>query len=157
MRVLYAILATLLAAPANSKYIVPGGRWHDTNGTLINAHGAGITFDQKTGRFWWFGEYKTQAQPEGGGVSVYSSEDLCTWTWGGLAISICFPFTRFIWSGMFMKDINILIYVGPIDSHLYISPDNIIQRPKVAYSPETDDYHVCRHFLPRSSYHLNRS
>ncbi|OKP10137.1 hypothetical protein PENSUB_4491 [Penicillium subrubescens] len=98
MRVLYAILATLLAAPANSKYIVPGGRWHDTNGTLINAHGAGITFDQKTGRFWWFGEYKTQAQPE-----------------------------------------------GPIDSHPYISPDNIIQRPKVAYSPETDDYHMWWH------------
>lgn len=88
MRVLHAILASLLAIPAESKYIVPGGRWYDTNGTLINAHGAGITFDQKTGRFWWFGEYKIEEHPEGGGVSVYSSEDLSSWTWGGLALSI---------------------------------------------------------------------
>lgn len=88
MRILYAILATLLAIPARSKYVVPGGRWYDTDGELISAHGAGITFDQKTGRFWWFGEYKTEAQPEGGGVSVYSSEDLHTWSPGGLALSI---------------------------------------------------------------------
>ncbi|KAJ5443434.1 uncharacterized protein N7458_007306 [Penicillium daleae] len=120
MRVLHAILASLLAIPAESTYIVPGGRWYDTNGTLINAHGAGITFDQKTGRFWWFGEYKTEEHPEGGGVSVYSSEDLSTWTWGGLALS-------------------------PIDGHPYISSKNVIQRPKVAYSPETNDYHMWWH------------
>ncbi|KAJ5380755.1 uncharacterized protein N7496_003183 [Penicillium cataractarum] len=119
-RMLYAILATLLATPARSKYIVPGGRWYDTDGELISAHGAGITFDQKTGRFWWFGEYKTEAQTEGGGVSVYSSEDLHTWTSGGLALS-------------------------PVEGHPYISPENIIQRPKVAYSQETDDYHMWWH------------
>jgi hypothetical protein len=86
MRVLPALLATVLAIPAKSKYIVPGGRWHDTNGSEINAHGAGITFDQKSGKFWWFGEYKTEDYPEGGGVSVYSSEDLSVWTPGGLAL-----------------------------------------------------------------------
>jgi hypothetical protein len=148
MRVLHAVLPILLAVRARSKYIVPGGRWYDTNGTLISAHGAGITFDQKTGRFWWFGEYKTQAQPEGGGVSVYSSEDLCTWTWGGLALSISS-------SSGFAGHIY-LTYIDPIDGHPYISPNHIIQRPKVAYSPKTDDYHVCRHSVPPSGYCLNR-
>lgn len=86
MRLLTPFLATLLAISAKARYIVPGGRWHDTNGSVINAHGAGITFDQKSGRFWWFGEYKTEDRPEGGGVAVYSSEDLSTWTPGGLAL-----------------------------------------------------------------------
>jgi hypothetical protein len=78
MRLLSPLLASLLAIPATSKYIVPGGRWLDTNGSVVNAHGGGITFDEKTGRFWWFGEHKTEDLPEGGGVSVYSSEDLST-------------------------------------------------------------------------------
>ncbi|OQD82235.1 hypothetical protein PENANT_c022G06854 [Penicillium antarcticum] len=114
-----AFLTTLVIS-AKGKYIVPGGRWQDTNGSLINAHGSGITFDQGSGRFWWFGEYKTEDQPEGGGVSVYSSEDLSTWTSGGLALA-------------------------PIEGHQYISPGNIIQRPKVAYSSETEDYHMWWH------------
>ncbi|CEJ59620.1 Putative Glycoside hydrolase family 43 protein [Penicillium brasilianum] len=120
MRILSGILPTLLAIAAESKYIVPGGRWYDTDGTLISAHGGGITFDQKSSLFWWFGEYKTEARPEGGGVSVYSSKDLRTWTSGGLALA-------------------------PIEGHPYISPDNVIQRPKVAYSSETNDYHMWWH------------
>jgi hypothetical protein len=88
MRILPGLLPTLLAIAAESKYIVPGGRWYDTHGTLISAHGGGITFDQKSSLFWWFGEYKTETRPEGGGVSVYSSTDLKTWTSGGLALGI---------------------------------------------------------------------
>ncbi|KAJ5334759.1 hypothetical protein N7452_007162 [Penicillium brevicompactum] len=120
MRSLKYFWAAILAAPAASKYIVPGGRWQDTNGSVINAHGAGITFDKKSGLFWWFGEYKTEEHPEGGGVSVYSSEDLSVWTPGGLALA-------------------------PIDGHPYISTSNVIQRPKVAYSVETEDYHMWWH------------
>lgn len=71
------------------KYIVPGGRWHDTNGSLISAHAGGITVEEGTGTFWWFGEYKVEGQVEGGGVSVYSSEDLATWEYHGLALSKC--------------------------------------------------------------------
>lgn len=88
MRVSGAFLAVIFALTANGKYIVPGGRWYDTDKNLINAHGAGITFDQKSGRFWWFGEYKTEEQPEGGGVAVYSSDDLSTWTWERLALGM---------------------------------------------------------------------
>ncbi|KAJ5357436.1 hypothetical protein N7541_004594 [Penicillium brevicompactum] len=120
MRALKFFWAAILATPAASKYIVPGGRWQDTNGSVINAHGAGITFDKKSGLFWWFGEFKTEEHPEGGGVSVYSSEDLSVWTPGGLALA-------------------------PIDGHPYISTSNVIQRPKVAYSAETEDYHMWWH------------
>ncbi|KAK9850298.1 hypothetical protein MYU51_012173 [Penicillium brevicompactum] len=120
MRALKFFWAAILATPAASKYIVPGGRWQDTNGSVINAHGAGITFDKKSGLFWWFGEFKTEEHPEGGGVSVYSSEDLSVWTPGGLALA-------------------------PIEGHPYISTSNVIQRPKVAYSAETEDYHMWWH------------
>ena len=77
----------LIAGLATAKYIVPGARWRDTEGNLVNAHAGGVTFEPETGKFWWFGEYKIQGQEEGGGVSVYSSDDLATWTSHGLALS----------------------------------------------------------------------
>lgn len=109
-------LSFLLFGLAQAKYIVPGGRWHDTEGNLINAHAGGVTVD-KEGKFWWFGEYKPEEQVEGGGVSVYSSDDLATWEHHGLALQ-------------------------PIPEHPFISPEHIIQRPKVVYSEELDKYTV---------------
>lgn len=82
-----AFSCLLLAATTLGKYIVPGGRWRDTDGNLVNAHAGSIVHDDETGKFWLFGEYKTQGQTEGGGVSVYSSDDLASWTGHGLALS----------------------------------------------------------------------
>lgn len=76
----------LLLSVSTAKYIVPGGRWHDTDGKLVNAHAGCVTVDQDTGKFWLFGEYKIEGQIEGGGVSVYSSDDLATWKSHGLAL-----------------------------------------------------------------------
>ncbi|KAH6680502.1 glycosyl hydrolase [Halenospora varia] len=121
-------LCLLFAAIAHTKYIVPGARWHDTNGSLINAHAGGITVDEKTGKFWWFGEYKTHSQPEGGGVSVYSSDDLATWEYHGLALE-------------------------PVANSSIISTKNIIQRPKVVFSKITNQYHMWWH-ADNSSYGL---
>ncbi|KFY68544.1 hypothetical protein V496_01005 [Pseudogymnoascus sp. VKM F-4515 (FW-2607)] len=112
-------LSFLLFGLAQAKYIVPGGRWHDTEGNLINAHAGGVTVD-KEGKFWWFGEYKPEEQVEGGGVSVYSSDDLATWEHHGLALQ-------------------------PIPEHPFISPEHIIQRPKVVYSEELDKYTMWWH------------
>ncbi|KAK0118330.1 hypothetical protein ONS95_012623 [Cadophora gregata] len=111
--------ALLGAATTSAKYIVPGARWRDTNGDLVNAHAGGVTVD-KNGTFWWFGEYKIQGQEEGGGVSVYSSEDLATWTHHGFALE-------------------------PIEGHPYIDPSAIIQRPKVVYSEALEQYHMWWH------------
>ncbi|RYP14124.1 hypothetical protein DL767_010432 [Monosporascus sp. MG133] len=113
-----AISLALLGASACAKYIVPGARWRDTEGNLVNAHAGGIMVDQ--GKFWWYGEYKVEGQEEGGGVSVYSSEDLATWEYHGIALE-------------------------PVDGHPYISPDMIIQRPKVVYSEPTGKYHMWWH------------
>ncbi|KAK4143412.1 glycoside hydrolase [Dichotomopilus funicola] len=110
----------LLLGVSTAKYIVPGGRWHDTDGNLVNAHAGCVTVDQDTGKFWLFGEYKVEGQIEGGGVSVYSSDDLATWKSHGLALE-------------------------PIADHPYISPSNIIQRPKVVYSESTKEYHLWWH------------
>ncbi|KAM0090131.1 hypothetical protein ACP6JD_006535 [Aspergillus fumigatus] len=115
MRGITSFCAVFLAAATQARYIVPGGRWRDTNGDLVNAHAGGLLYDHKSGKFWWFGEYKTEGQTEGGGVSVYSSEDLATWEPHGLALK-------------------------PIEGHPYISPEHIIQRPKVVYSEESNKY-----------------
>lgn len=79
---------TLLAGLSAARYIVPGGRWRDTDGNLVNAHAGCVTIDKDTGKFWLFGEYKVEDQPEGGGVAVYSSDDLATWESHGLALSL---------------------------------------------------------------------
>ncbi|KAH7123027.1 glycosyl hydrolase [Dactylonectria macrodidyma] len=115
-------LSTLvaLATCASAKWIVPGARWHDTEGNLFNAHAGGLCVDQESGKFYWFGEYKTEGQVEGGGISVYSSDDLATWTSHGIALE-------------------------PVDGHPWISKSNVIQRPKVIYSEETGKYHMWWH------------
>jgi hypothetical protein len=86
MLALRILFCALLGAVSHAKYIVPGARWTDTQGNLVNAHAGGVTFDKETGKFWWFGEYKVKGQEEGGGVSVYSSDDLATWTNQGFAL-----------------------------------------------------------------------
>ncbi|KAI2481271.1 Galactan 13-beta-galactosidase [Pyrenophora tritici-repentis] len=110
----------LAAAISHARWIVPGARWRATDGTLVNAHAGGITVDQATGKYFWFGEYKVEGQVEGGGVSVYSSDDLATWEPHGLALK-------------------------PIEGHPHIAPTDIIQRPKVVYSEGTGRYHMWWH------------
>lgn len=105
----------------------------------MNAHAGGITFDKDTGRFWWFGEYKTEGQEEGGGVSVYSSEDLATWESHGLALGMDVG-QYFVIMGCDTD--GSWFCVEPVKNHTYISPENVIQRPKVVYSDETSQYHV---------------
>lgn len=79
-------LLLLLSACSSAKWIVPGARWRDTDGDIFNAHAGGLCLDQKTGKFYWFGEFKPQEQVEGAGISVYSSDDLATWTSHGIAL-----------------------------------------------------------------------
>lgn len=81
-----SLYCLLLSATAQATFIAPGARWRDTDGNIVNAHAGSVLFDQDT--FWLFGEYKTQAQPEGGGVSVYSSKDLATWESHGIALGM---------------------------------------------------------------------
>jgi len=75
---------------ASAAWIVPGARWRDTDGNLVNAHAGCVTVDEKSGKFFLFGEYKVQGQVEGGGIAVYSSDDLATWKSHGMALSMAY-------------------------------------------------------------------
>lgn len=61
--------------------------WKDTDGNYINAHGGGIL--PHNGKYYWFGEHR----PEKGfstqvGVTCYSSADLKTWNYEGVALAV---------------------------------------------------------------------
>lgn len=114
MLVSYLLAITAAAATVAGRYIVPGARWLDTDGNAINAHAGNVILDN--GTFYWYGEYKIENQTEGAGVSVYSSTDLATWTFHGLALS-------------------------PSQGGGY----GIIQRPKVVYSATTGKYNMWWH------------
>lgn len=63
------------------------GTWNDTSGRYINAHGGGILL--YGGKYYWFGEHR----PEKGfstqvGVTCYSSADLKTWKYEGVALPV---------------------------------------------------------------------
>lgn len=95
----------------------PGELWPDTNGTPINAHGAGFLF--ANGTYYWFGEFKTEG-PGGNaanvGVSVYSSQDLYHWKNEGIALKVS------------------------EDPASDIVKGSVIERPKVLYNATTGLY-----------------
>lgn len=119
--------------PSN-KYIVPGSLWLDTDGVLIQAHGAGMAKVDDT--FYWFGEDHTPGGTNFQGydnpviivslfsltpliisrISVYSSQDLVTWKNEGHALS-------------------------PIPG-TQIASDKVGERPKVIFSPSTNQWIV---------------
>ena len=53
----------------DTMYFYPGRVWLDTNGNAIQAHGGGVMYDDKTAKFYWYGENKDgptyQAHPKG--------------------------------------------------------------------------------------------
>ncbi|WP_257670598.1 family 43 glycosylhydrolase [Parapedobacter tibetensis] len=57
--------------------ILNGVPWFDDNGSIVNAHGACIVEDG--GRYYLFGEYKTDSVNRFIGFSCYSSADLANW------------------------------------------------------------------------------
>ncbi|KAB7771149.1 beta-glucanase [Xanthomonas maliensis] len=115
----FLLLVPLLASATDaSAAIVPGARWHDRQGAVINAHGAGM-LEAPDGSYYWFGEYKTAGK--GGnaahvGVSVYRSSDLLHWDARGIALAV----SR--------------------DPQSDIADGAIIERPKVLHNPATGRY-----------------
>lgn len=121
------------ATEPNTKMIVSGEEWLDTNGNRINAHGGGILYHD--GTYYWYGEYKGDStywnpkvpswecyRTEAGGVSCYSSKDLTNWKFEGVVLK---PDTT---------DIN---------SELH--PSNVLERPKVIYNEKTKKFVMWLH------------
>lgn len=64
--------------------IVNGVPWFDDRGEIVNAHGACIV--EEDGRYYLFGEHKTDDINTFVGFACYSSTDLATWRFEGLSL-----------------------------------------------------------------------
>lgn len=103
-----------------------GECWRDDNGALIQAHGGMIT--RFGGKWYWYGENKDAdnvcvdgrklSRVDVVGVSCYSSADLHSWHYEGLALA---------------ADPN-------ADASSPLHPGRVMERPKVIYSEKTDKY-----------------
>ena len=112
--------------------IMAQGNWKDINGSFINAHGAGIL--NYNGTYYMFGEIKkgkTWLVPgqnwecyrvPAGGVSCYSSKDLSSWKYEGVAL---------------------MPLIG--DSLNDIDTGKVIERPKVIYNELTKKFVMWMH------------
>lgn len=72
-----------MAIGAVAQTIVNGIPWYDQNGKPVSAHGANIVKDN--GRYYMFGELKTDSANVFTGISCYSSSDLADWKYEGVA------------------------------------------------------------------------
>lgn len=103
--------------PKKENPIRNGIPWFDDRGEIVNAHGACIVEDG--GRYYLFGEYKTNSVNGFNGFSCYSSEDLSTW-----------------------KFENIVLDVQPDG---ILGPQRIGERVKVMKCPTTGEYVMYMH------------
>ncbi|KAJ6815834.1 uncharacterized protein M6B38_418340 [Iris pallida] len=116
----------------DSMYFCPARIWLDTEGNPIEAHGGGILFDEKRETYYWYGENKDgetyHAHKQGAarvdviGVSCYSSKDLWTWKYEGIALP--------------GEETNVTH-----DLHR----SNVLERPKVLYNDRTGQYIMWMH------------
>ena len=100
-----------------SNLIVNGVPWFDQDGNIVNAHGAGIIEDG--GRYWLFGEYKSDTSNAFPGFGCYSSDDLVNWR-----------FER---------------VVMPVQKDGVLGPNRVGERPKVMRCPKTGEYVMFAH------------
>lgn len=94
-----------------------GVPWFDTDGNIINAHGACIVEDG--GKYWLFGEYKSDESNAFPGFGCYSSTDLVNW-----------EFER---------------VVLPVQKDGILGPNRIGERVKVMRCPSTGEYVMLMH------------
>jgi len=91
--------------------------WFDDRGDIVNAHGACIIEDN--GRYYLFGEYKSNGANAFYGFSCYSSDDLVNWKFERIALSV--------------------------QPDGILGPDRIGERVKVMKCPATGEYVMYMH------------
>ena len=104
-------------AQKQSKPIVNGVPWYDQNHQPVNAHGAGIIRDG--GKYWLFGEYKSDTSNAFPGFGCYSSDDLVNWTFERVVL--------------------------PVQKDGILGPDRVGERVKVMRCPKTGMYVMLMH------------
>jgi Glycosyl hydrolases family 43 len=117
LRFLLLLVFNQLLYWASAQPLLLGKTWFDTDGKMINAHGGGIVYFNKT--YYWFGEFKGMGK-EGNyamdGVSCYSSKNLTNWKNEGLALKMI------------------------ADTNSMLQPGCILERPKVIYNKRTKKF-----------------
>lgn len=110
------IILSVLYAKA-SDVIVNGVPWYDDRDSIVSAHGANII--KANGKYYMFGEFKTDSANIFTGFSCYSSPDLVNWKFERIA------------------------FKQQQDGRM--GPGRVGERPKVIYSPATDEYIMVMH------------
>ncbi|WP_336788620.1 S-layer homology domain-containing protein [Paenibacillus sp. MMO-177] len=135
-------LSDLLGVSALRTSLTPGALWADTTGNPIDAHGAGMMYDEKTKKYYWYGEYHKGGWPAAG-VRVYSSTDLMNWKDEGMALTLINSMDDFTNDPLISK-----LYEGRTDTvNIWadIRKGRIVERPKVIYNDETKKYVMWAH------------
>jgi hypothetical protein len=101
----------------------PGKDWFDVDGKIIDCHAGNILYQEETRTFFWFGEHRGSPA----GASCYSSQDLYTWKYRGVALN-----------------------TGATEG----LKGGFIERPKVAYNKKTNKYVMWFHYENSGSYGL---
>ena len=114
---LISAIATIPGIASGENMIRNGVPWFDTEGNIVNAHGACIVEDD--GRYWLFGEYKSDESNAFPGFGCYSSTDLVNW-----------QFER---------------VVLPVQQDGILGPDRVGERVKVMRCPSTGEYVMFMH------------
>lgn len=100
-------------------HIKPGEVWLDTKGERIQAHGAGMFYED--GFYYWYGEDKTHTRKKGKiwtwGVRCYRSKDLCNW-----------------------EDLGHIVKPEPDDRKSLFHPNRRLDRPHIVKNPNTGKY-----------------
>lgn len=114
-----ALFCTLfISAQNNNEQVIYNGvPWFDTDGNIVNAHGACVIEDG--GRYWLFGEYKSHGNNNFIGFGCYSSNDLVHWKFERIAL--------------------------PQQKDGILGPRRVGERVKVMKCPKTGEYVMLMH------------
>lgn len=112
-----SLLVSTLGAAKADDVIVNGVPWFDQNGKIVNSHGSCIV--QDGGRYWLFGEYKSDSTNAFPGFGCYSSTDLSTWRFERIVL--------------------------PVQEKGILGPQRVGERVKVMRCPKTGKYVMLMH------------
>ena len=113
-KIYFVVLSHLFIGFINAQSLPLGKLWYDTDRKMINAHGGGMLYYNKT--YYWFGEAKGMGQYghlAKDGVSCYSSKNLKEWRNEGFVLKMI------------------------EDTTSMLQPGCILERPKVIYNAKS--------------------
>lgn len=119
MKYLLILLCFLCGRMAytQSKLIVNGIPWYDNNDDIVNAHGACIV--EENGRYYLFGEWKSDKSNAFPGFACYSSSDLVNWKFENVVLKV--------------------------QQNGILGPNRVGERVKVMKCPKTGEYIMLMH------------